>query len=210
MKLLDKILVNVNLENTSFTCIEAAETLASKFNSSIIFLAVLPKEAKLNSIKSFVKKFTDQQIARITEHLKYPKEKVDIRIEYGNAFEVITNISEDENVNLIINPNTELNTESDIKIDVLSEKLVRKSEKPVMILKPGMNLEPKNILCLIDFSESSERALRNAIKLTKIFKSKLRKINVIEPLRESFPMRMEIDLEEETKRAMEENEKQLN
>lgn len=209
MKLLEKILVYVNLENTSHQHVEVAKKLAEKFNSKIILLSVLPKEAKMDTVKNYIKLYADEQLSKITDHLSYAKEKIEKRIEYGNVFERIISVSEMENVNLVINFNTGNDPDSDIKVDVLSEKLVRKSIKPIMILKPGTQAVPQNILCPVDFSDSSKRALNNAIKIAKVFNSKLFIINVFEQLRQNFSKRMDINFEEENKKLETENKKQL-
>ncbi len=210
MKLLEKILVNVDLENTSYNHLEVAEKLADKFNSKIIFLCVLPKEATINSLKDYVKSYADDKLKSLTEHLSYPKEKIESRFEYGNAFEKIISVSELENVNLIINSVTQEALTSNSKVDILSEKLVRKSNKPIMIVNSNTNPIPENILCPVDFSESSERALSNAIKIARSFNSKLSIVNVFEPLGESFSKRLDFDFEEENKKLEASNKKQLN
>ena len=209
MKLLEKILVNVDLEHPSYDHLEVAEKLAEKFNSKILLLCVLPKEAKLNSLKKYIKPYADEQLNRIIDRLSYSKEKIEKRIEYGNAFEIIISLSEIENVNLIINSNNENSLNSKIKIDILSEKLARKSVKPIMIVKPGADSVPKNILCPVDFSKSSERALKNALKIAKVFNAKLFIINVFEPLHISFPKRLDIDFNQENNKLEAENNKRL-
>jgi len=210
MKLLEKILVNIDLENANKDHIKIAEKLAEKFNSEIILLCVLPKEANLETLRNYVKSYTEEQLDKISKQLSYSKEKISKRVEYGNAFEMIISVSEMENVNLIINANNvEYNSKSEIKVDVLSEKLVRKSVKPVMIVKSGTSLIPNNILCPVDFSESSKRALNNAIKIARVFNSKLFIINVFEPLRESFSKRFEIDFKEENEKLNKANQRQL-
>ena len=208
MKLVDKILVNVDLENISDNQLDVAEKIASKFNSRIILLCVLPKEAKLDSLKSYIKSFADDQLNRIVSRFSYSDERIEKRIEYGNAFGIIISLSELENVNLIINSNVESDPNTQNRIDVLSEKLVRKSGKPVMIVKPGANPIPEKILCPVDFSQSSERALNNAIKVARVFKSKLFIINVFEPLSENFSRRLNIDTKEENDKLEAENRKQ--
>lgn len=160
MKLLEKIVVNVNLDNSFHNSIEIAEQLAMKFNSKIILLSVLPKEAKLESINNYITSYAENQLTHLSKGLSYTKDKIENRIEYGNAFETIVSISEIENVNLIINSVDESAVNSDTKIDILSEKLVRKSVKPVMIVQSDTNPVPQTILCPVDFSKSSERAFR--------------------------------------------------
>lgn len=60
-------------------------------------------------------------------------------------------------------------------------KLIRKTEVPIWEVKPGSSAEIKRILCPVDFSEHSERALKNAIALAKLFNSELQVLSVFEP-----------------------------
>ncbi len=199
MKLLEKIIVNVELENSSYEYLKAAKKLAEKFNSRIILLCVLPIEASSGSIKKYVKSYAKQQLQKITNDISYSNERIEQRIEYGNKFETIVTISELENVNLIINHVNDETLSPDSKIDILSEKLVRRSVKPVLIIKNDSNPVLGSILYPVDFSEPSERALSNAIKVARVFNSKLDIVNVFEPVSESFPKRLKIDFSEENK-----------
>ena len=50
-----------------------------------------------------------------------------------------------------------------------SQKLVRKSRWPVMIVKPGQDFPPRRILCPVDFSPASRRALGWAGELAALY-----------------------------------------
>lgn len=209
MKLLEKILVPVDIEKVSNEQLEVAVKLAENFGSKIILLCVLPEEAKLDSIKKYIENFTKTEIEKVINSMSYPREKIDFIIEYGNRFNKIISLSESENVNLIVNINQKSDSDNGAQIDVLSEKLVRKSAKPVMIVKPGTNIVPKTILCPVDYSNSSERALKNAVKIARAFNSKLFIMNVYEPLEENFSKRLDIDFDEENKKQQAINKQQF-
>ncbi len=197
MKLLEKILVPIHLNNVCQKQLDTAVQLAQKFNSKIFLFNVLPEEAKLESINSYINQYVKVEMDKIVKKLSYAEDKIEKRIGYGNTFDQIINISESENVNLILIANQPNADGEAIIIDVLSEKLVRKSNKPVWLVKPDNAVIPKNILCPIDFSDSSERALNNAIKIAKTFQAKLTVLNVFQPLQESFSVRLNADYQQE-------------
>lgn len=209
MKLLEKILVPIDIEKVSNDQLEVAVKLADSFNSKIILLSVLPEEAKQDSIKNYIESFTKAELNKLIDFMSYPEDKISTILEYGNRFNKIISVSESENVNLIIHVNHSSGSDEKVLIDVLSEKLVRKSSKPVMIVKPGVNIVPKTILCPIDYSDSSERALKNAVKIARVFNSTLFIINVYEPIEESFSGRLNIDFNEENKKQESLNKQQF-
>ncbi len=49
------------------------------------------------------------------------------------------------------------------QLGITAERVCRKSQKPVWVVSPGASGFPRSILCPVDFSKPSERALRNAI-----------------------------------------------
>ncbi|MBN1387465.1 MAG: universal stress protein [Bacteroidales bacterium] len=209
MKLLEKILVPLDFQSDFQKQITTAENIAKSFNSQIIVLHVLPPEAERKSIKSLLSDYVDSQLEKIVKELdkneiKYRTEKV-----YGNAFDRIMSFAQDNNVNLILITDGTENQDTDFGVSVIAEKLIRKSEKPVWVIKKNSNVIPEKILCPVDFSDASVRALNNAIKITRTFNSELHIINVFEPLQESFSVRLNVNYQEENSRLQKENEKQF-
>lgn len=211
MKLLEKIIVPVNLDSDSNPQIEAALELARKFNSHIICLNVLPEEAKNESINPLLIKHIDQNYDQIVKNIKDENISIEKRIEYGNRFEKILSIAEDENANLILfSNNIDHTKEENYAVDILAEKLIRKSQKPVWIVKEDMKYFPEKILCSIDYSDASTRALNNAIKISRTFNKELHIINILEPIVNSYSPRYTIDLKQENERKSFENQKVFN
>ncbi|MCB2222027.1 MAG: universal stress protein [Bacteroidetes bacterium] len=197
MKIVNKILVSVQIDNFSKVQLETAAAIAKKFNSNIILLCVLPLEAKSEKINKFLAPHVKAELNRMSEFLNYDENKIEQLVEYGDESDKIISISEMKNVNLIIHANRQNKDDSYSKVDNLSEKLIRKSLKPIMIVKSGTIIPPAKILCPVDYSESSERALFNAIKIARVFDSKLFIVNVFEPMQESFSTRLNIDFNKE-------------
>ena len=217
MKLLEKILVPVRINEISAEQLNMAIQLANKFHSQIILLHVLPNEAKKDSINSLLMKYLDNDFNKVLDKLKELGIHAEKRIGYGNMFDQIISIAEMENVNLVLIVNEMEHIDNNYKIDILAEKLIRKSQKPVWVVKSGINTNLDKILCPVDFSDASERALNNAIKISRTFQTKLYVITVFEPLEESFSKRYNIDykkeneeLENQTKKKFEDFMKKFN
>lgn len=209
MKLLEKVLVPVSLKSTSNEQIQMAKTLAEKFGSTIHLLHVLPDEARNDNVNPLIINYVERDINIIGNIFEQQGIFVERSIRYGKVFERILDVAEEENVNLILLNNGLDYFSSSFKIDVISEKLIRKSEKPVWVVKKGYFNTPQNIVCSVDFSEASERALSNAVMIARTFRAKLSVINVFEPIGSNFSTRYEIDYHDENEKLKKENTKLL-
>ncbi|MBS0012072.1 MAG: universal stress protein [Bacteroidales bacterium] len=209
MKLLEKILVPLDFESDYKRQIEIAGDIALNFNSEVILLYVLPTEAKAGAVKSMISDFVNKQLDTIGAKLE--KKNIGYRklIRYGNVFDRIITVSQENDVNLIIVCDGCPEEKRNYSISIITEKLIRKSEKPVWVIKQGNKGIPKEILCPVDFSDASARALNNAAKIARAFSSKLHIINVFEPMQKNFSPRLKIDYEEEDSRLEKENKEQF-
>ena len=210
MKLLEKILVPVNLNSLPNEHLAIAEKLAAKFNSELLLVSVLPEDARRESVKHMINKHIESTLSELSASLEKKNIKTGTRILFGNSFDRIITTAEDENVNLILISNNTDNPNGRYSIDVVAEKLIRKAQKPVWVVKEGSTTYPAKILCTVDYSEASERALNNAIKIARTFKSELQVINVFETMDIRYSPRYKADFEEENKRIELENKKRFN
>ncbi len=207
MKLLDKILVPVTLEANRNSHLETAVVLAKTFKSQIIMIHVLPEEAKHESVNQYVLKYVKKDLDAMIKDLHLEDVKIKRIIEYGNTFDRIITTAEDEDVNLILFSNFIEEQNGKFSMDVVAEKLVRKSDKPIWVVKEGDKAFPKAMLCTVDFSDASRRALNNAIKIARTFKKRLYILNIMKPVENNFSPRYSIDFEEENKKIARENKK---
>lgn len=205
MKLLDKILVPVTLEANRNTHLETAAVLAKTFRSQLIIIHVLPEEAKHESVNQYVSKHVENDLNAVLKDLQVEDGTIKRIIEYGNTFDRIISTAEDENVNLILFSNFIEQKNGKYSMDVVAEKLVRKSDKPVWIVREGEKAFPNNMLCTVDYSDASRRALKNAIEIARTFKKRLYILNVLKPVENNFSPRYSIDLKEENERITQEN-----
>ncbi len=207
MKLLDKILVPVTLEKNRNSHLETAVALAKTFKSEIIMIHVLPEEAKKESVNQYVLKYVKKDLDAVIKDLHLEDVTIKRIIEYGNTFDRIIKTAEDEDVNLILFSNFIEQQSGKYSMDVAAEKLVRKSDKPIWMVKEGDSAFPNAMLCSVDFSDASRRALNNAIKIARTFKKRLYILNIMKPVENNFSPRYSIDFEEENKKIARENKK---
>jgi len=209
MKLLEKILVPLDFNSDYNKQVEIAGNIASNFNSEVLLLYVLPPEAEVSSVKSILSEFLDKELNTIGAIFK--KKGISYRklIRYGNVFDRILAVAQDNDVNLIIACDGCPAEKGRYNISIVAEKLIRKSQKPVWLIKEGSSNIPERILCPVDFSDASARALNNATKIARTFSAELFIINVFEPMQENFSNRLRIDYEKENSRLEKENKKQF-
>jgi len=205
MKLLEKILVPLTLEENRNSHLETAVTLAKTFKSQLIIIHVLPEEAKHKSINQYVLKQVEKDLDDIEKNLHIEDGTTKRIIEYGNTFDRIINTAEDEDVNLILFSNFIEQQNGKYSMDVVAEKLVRKSIKPVWMVKEGEKAFPNAMLCTVDYSDASRRALNNAIKIARTFKKRLYILNVMKPIENNFSPRYVINFAKENEKAAREN-----
>jgi nucleotide-binding universal stress UspA family protein len=209
MKLLEKILVPIGLNRISDHQMEAAVTLAGKFSSQLIFAYIMPEDAKRDSVRPIVEKFADTSYSEIVGRGDLTDIRSEKRVLYGNMFDRIISTAEDENVNLILVSNDMEQSGDRYNIDVLAEKLMRKSQKPVWVTKEGGKALPETILCSVDYSDASGRALNNAVKIARAFRARLFVVNVFEPMEYNYSPRFEIDYEQENQKNQMENSRRF-
>jgi nucleotide-binding universal stress UspA family protein len=182
MKLLEKILLPIDISTDFGEQLNVAIELSRTFNSEIIIIYVLSEEGLHDNIKEFVIQAITDSLNNVREAFR--KEGIIVRepiIENGKPVEKIIEMSVKENVNLILAGSGNKGIKEKYQLGITAEKLIRLSDKPVWIVKSNEKTKLKNILCPVDFSGPSIRALKNAILLSKKFKANLRILSVYQP-----------------------------
>jgi universal stress protein E len=197
MKLLEKILVPVDVNTDAKEQINATIKLANAYKSEIMLLYVAPDNELKDAIKEIVIKSVTESLNGIKEILISNEVKVlEPIIVFGNIVETIVQKANLEKVNLVLIGASEKNKRAKFKLGIIAEQIIRKSDVPVWLINSEHKTSFSLILCPVDFSEPSRRALYNAILLARKFKSALSILTVYEPL-VYVSQRINIDLEEE-------------
>ena len=183
MKLLEKILVAVDLGPQSDNVLATASELAKKFGSKVVLLHVLvplgaqpPGEERSASL---TRQAATERLHQLRMHLEHEKVSAAEAVVEGVAFDQIISYAETCNTNVIVVGSGAGADGS--RLGITAERVCRKALKPVWVVSPGGLGFPRSILCPVDFSKSSERALRNALHLARSYAAGLTVVTVIVP-----------------------------
>lgn len=181
MNLLGKILLASDFTESSDNVVENAISLAKTFQSKIILLHVLPDDIKNEKAKLLLNQAATTQLKTVNEKIKSTGVETEEPIlEYGHHFDKINQVADRVNANIILVGSGEKMEKDAYKLGTTAEKIIQKSNKPVWVVKKDVPLSVKSILCPVDFSAESKRALENAIILARRFKAKLTIFSVYE------------------------------
>ncbi|MCF6351689.1 MAG: universal stress protein [Cyclobacteriaceae bacterium] len=182
-----KILLPTDFSGSSKKAIEMAITLAKNFETEVILLHVLPDFTKSTSVLDLMSKNVHFQLSKIQEYLHKGGVKTgEPVIQIGNTYHNIIEFANKLDVNLILMGSGKKSAEEPFKLGITSENVIRNSDIPVWIVKDDTSTNISSIVCPVDFSKPSKRALTNAIHLARVFKAELSVFTVIRPPSESF------------------------
>lgn len=197
MKLLEKILVPIDVNTDSTEQINAAIKLANAYKSEIILMYVINDTELNDNIKDIVVKSVTETLSDIKQVFVSNKVKVrEPEVFFGKTVDTIVQKANSEKVNFVLIGANKKKKTAKFKLGVISEQIIRESDVPVWLANREKKTFISNILCPVDFSEPSKRALTNAVLLARKFNASLKIITVYEPL-EYVSRRINIDLDEE-------------
>jgi len=205
MKLLNKILLAVDFRNSSDNIVDNAIGMGQVFSSKITLIHVLEDNIQDEKIKKLLSEAVMKRLQVIRTKIEQKGIKTDEPVlEFGSFYDKISQTADDINANMIIIGSAEKLENDVFKLGVTAEKIIRKSDKPVWVIKEDNPLNVRNIICPVDFSIHSKRALKNAITIARRFNAKLRIINVCKEVT-SGPFKLNINLDIENIRVMKEH-----
>ena len=210
MKLLQDILVATDFSESSGRAIKASVLLAKKFKSRITLMHVASEESVSDETRVLIEQSINNKLADIKENIS--KEDIyvsDVISEKGVAFEKIIQVAQGKNVNLIVVGSGSKDKNDNFKLGTTAEKLIRKNQIPVWVVKNEEVKPVSKILCPVDFSDASKRALLNAVTLAEKFNAELSVVNVFVPV-VSTSVRISQNIEEENKDLRNKREQELN
>ncbi len=183
MKLLEKILVPTDFGKGADQAVKSTISVAKTFNSEIILLHVIPEVSGFSLALEMVKRKVSEQLQDLQTEIERSGIRVaETAILSGVPFDHIVRKADQHDVNVIIMGAGEKNDDNPFRLGITAEKVLRKSSKPVWVVKPDTAEKINNILCPVDCSEPSARALTNAIFLARSFQAKLTVLRVVRPL----------------------------
>ncbi|HHP7242779.1 MAG TPA: universal stress protein [Cyclobacteriaceae bacterium] len=209
MKLVEKILVPTDFHGSANRSIDMAIDMAKKFNSEIILLHVLKDNPELREFEDIIKQEVDRQFQDIQAKISdNGLTKVSQVIENGTKFDKIVQVAEELDVNLILMGSGEKTSEKKYRLGTTTKRVIELSTKPVWVMTEQSTQSVKTIVCPVDFSGPSRRALNNALHLSRYFKAELRIMTVNESLKDLLDG-LEVKLDNISDTAYKEIDKQF-
>jgi nucleotide-binding universal stress UspA family protein len=181
MKILDKILFAQDFMSNSKSLESVAITLAQTFNSTIVPIHVLPSDIVNKKVKSLLEDAATSKLKVSAQNMKQNNVSVeDPIVKSGTPHDVIGMSASAVNANLILVGSGENKSEDKFKLGITTERIIQYSEKPVLVIKEDDNFNVKTMLCPVDFSNPSKRALNNAIIIARRLNAHLIVLSVSE------------------------------
>lgn len=181
MKLLEKILVPTDFHGSADRSIKLAIDLAKKFGSEIILLHVLTDKPGLSQYEDTINKEVERQLKAIHSKIHDSGiQRVSQIIRKGSKLHEINQLAEEQDVNMILMGSGEGGTKDKSHIGTTTRRVIETSTKPVWVTTEQFADSIKSVLCPVDLSAPSRRALSNAIHLARYFTARLTILHVTE------------------------------
>ncbi|MBZ9630804.1 universal stress protein [Salegentibacter sp. LM13S] len=197
MKLIKRILVATDLSNASENVVENAIDMAKIFESEIALVYVLPTNTGNKKTDDLLKKFAAKELGEMNKLIKdkgiTPMEPF---LEYGDFSDKVIEVSKKIEANIIFAGAGEKLKDNVFQLGSNAGKIIKKSNKPVFIVKNQESLSLKSIVCPIDFSVQSRLALKNATMMARRFDAELVILSVYDASH-LFAIRNKINIDEQ-------------
>ncbi len=181
MKLIEKILLAHDFSPSSENVVATATEFAKIFHAEVVPIHVLPDDLENEKVKSLLNETAAQKLQETAERLKSEGVKTgEPMLAFGSPHRAIVEAAVDVNASLILTGSGETQKGEKFLLGTTTERIIQKSEKPVFVVKEGVALNVQHILCPVDFSVTSKRALKNAITMAHRFKAELTILSVCE------------------------------
>ncbi|OUR93367.1 universal stress protein UspA [Flavobacteriales bacterium 34_180_T64] len=196
-----KIIVPIDFSQHSEYAMEAAAILAKKHGSEILALHMLEmSDILLNKTDNeqhaktvFFYKLAEQKFEEFLSKDYLDGVKVTPIVKHFKVFSEISGVAKEQGADLIVMGSHGSSGVKEIFIGSNTEKVVRNSGIPVLVLKNDpILMDFENVVFACDFSEESVRSYKNASKLFEKLNSKIHLVYVNLPS-ENFKSSVEME-----------------
>ncbi|PKN68872.1 MAG: hypothetical protein CVU54_13445 [Deltaproteobacteria bacterium HGW-Deltaproteobacteria-12] len=181
MRNIENILLAIDFSQASKDALKMAVFLAGKNRSRIHLLHVVPRLPGWTIDQSAILLEAEGMLAEYVEELRQGgvSETQAVAL-FGNPLEEIVGRANSLDANVIMIGSGEKDKGDRFPLGITAENIIRSSSRPVWVVKRGALPGIRRILCPVDFSEHSRRALINAVDLSRMFGAELLVLTVAE------------------------------
>lgn len=179
MKLLERLLVATDFSPRCEDALSMARETAQRFQSAVTLLHVLHDAPADPTLLDLRRQAALERLEQNLESLQSVGVSATIAVEVGAPDERIVRFADQQEVNAILMGANGAANGPDAGLGVVTERVLHRARKPVWIVKPGSKSTIARILCAVDYSDSSRRALANAIHLARQFEAELDVLHVV-------------------------------
>lgn len=186
-----RILVPTDFSEHAEDALKVAAQIAKKNNSEIIILHMLELPSQMNdavlggaSIPEtmlFMKK-ANEMLDEVASRPYLDEIQITEIVKMDKPIHGITQVSKDYNIDLIVMGSHGSSGIEELLIGSNTEKVVRNSESPVLIIKKNIsNFNAENIVFASDFSAEAKKPFEKFLNFSKIFDSKIHLVTICTP-----------------------------
>jgi len=193
MKILQNILVPVDFRESSVNAFNYAAKVSEVFHSKLYVLHVIHEESLSEKTEQLLRDSIDQKQKELLESVN-PElaERMEFLVQNGVVFEQILQTAIKYDINVVIAGSGSDSGKDRYQLSTVMEKLMRKNQVPLWVVRSTDQMSVRKILCPVDFSDASERALKNALTLASHLDAELSVMNVYTPRYVQSP-RLQVD-----------------
>lgn len=186
-----RILVPTDFSSRAENALKVAAQIARKNDFEIHLLHMLEIPSQMNDAITGATPIPEIMlfIQKAKETIQHTKEKSFLKdlsvidaIKLEKATQGILSYSKDHHIDLIIMGSNGASGLTEIIIGSNTEKVVRLSSAPVMVIKEEISsFDPKNIVFASDFSEEIKKPFQKILNFTNQFQAKLHLVTICSP-----------------------------
>jgi nucleotide-binding universal stress UspA family protein len=186
-----KILIPTDFSKYADEAIEVGAQIAKKNDSEIILIHMLELPGQMNdaitgatSIPEIMlfKRKAEETLKNIKNRPYLAGVKVTEVVRLDGAYHGINNYNKQHDIDLIIMGSHGATGINEILVGSNTEKVVRQSETPVLVIKNKINdFKIQNIVFASDFSNEIKKPFQKVIDFAKLFESKLNLVMICTP-----------------------------
>jgi nucleotide-binding universal stress UspA family protein len=187
MKDIDNLILVTDFGGGASEASKIAVFVAKSFDAQIILVHV---------VETAPDPFTGLKVVRerVAMHLEKERKKlvkagaprVKAVLLTGNASDQITRYTDINEVDLILIASGEKEKSKVFQLGLTASGVIRNSKVPVWMVKRGAVPDIKKIICPVDLSDPSKRAMASAVGLARCFGAELMVITVIPPILKQY------------------------